>query len=135
MLLQFIYSKTTTKTTQSTTPLSHGRNNPPSPQPAAHCSLTLSSRRFSFLQLGVASLPLLVPILLVLTAAAVIGGLAAGAVWAGSRSGRPWLQRAIRPVYDKVGKADPEVGGVWRRLFATAAVIFLFLLQIKGVEL
>lgn len=58
---------------------------------------------------GVAGLPLLVPFLAVITVVGGIGTLLAGAVWVFSRGGRAWVQGVVQPVYDKVGREDPEV--------------------------
>lgn len=58
---------------------------------------------------GIAGFPLLVPILMVFAAVASVGVVVAGAVWAGSRSGRPWMERIAKPVYEKLGREDPEV--------------------------
>lgn len=58
---------------------------------------------------GVAGFPLLVPILIAFAAVASVGVVVAGAVWAGSRSGRPWMERIVKPVYEKLGREDPEV--------------------------
>ncbi|CBN75389.1 conserved unknown protein [Ectocarpus siliculosus] len=59
--------------------------------------------------LGVAGLPLLVPMLIVVAAVGGVGALLTAAVWLFSRGGRAWVQRAVRPVYDRVGRDNPEV--------------------------
>eukprot|EP00752_Nemacystus_decipiens_P002968 g2757.t1 len=59
--------------------------------------------------LGVAGLPLLLPFLAVITVVGGIGALLTGAVWVFSRGGRAWVQGVVQPVYDKVGREDPEV--------------------------
>lgn len=58
---------------------------------------------------GVAGLPLLVPFLAVVTVVGGIGALLAATVWVLSRGGRAWVQGVVQPVYDKVGREDPEV--------------------------
>lgn len=58
---------------------------------------------------GVAGLPLLVPFLAVVTIVGGVGALLAAAVWVFSRGGRAWVQGVVQPVYDKVGREDPEV--------------------------
>lgn len=57
---------------------------------------------------GVAGLPLLVPMLIVVAAVGGVVALLTAAVWLFSRGGRAWVQRAVRPVYDKVGRDNPE---------------------------
>ncbi|CAM9191760.1 unnamed protein product [Ascophyllum nodosum] len=59
--------------------------------------------------LGIVGFPLLVPVFFMFAAAASVGLFFVGTVWAGSRSGRPWVQRVTKPVYDKLGRQDPEV--------------------------
>lgn len=65
---------------------------------------------------GVAGLPLLVPILVVVTVVGGVGALLAAAVWAFSRGGRAWVQGVVQPVYDKVGREVPEVSDLSGRL-------------------
>ncbi|CAM9961155.1 unnamed protein product [Scytosiphon promiscuus] len=59
--------------------------------------------------LGVAGFPLLVPMLVIMTILGIVGALLAAAVWLFSRGGRACVQRMVRPVYEKVGRQDPEV--------------------------
>lgn len=58
---------------------------------------------------GVAGLPLLVPVMAVAAVVGSVGALLAAAVWVFSRGGRAWVQGVVKPVYDKVGREDPEV--------------------------
>eukprot|EP00903_Cladosiphon_okamuranus_P007634 g7403.t1 len=59
--------------------------------------------------LGIAGLPLLVPFLAVVTVGGGVGALLAATIWVFSRGGRAWVQGVVQPVYDKVGREDPEV--------------------------
>lgn len=46
---------------------------------------------------------------MVVAAVGSVCALLGGAIWAGSRRGRSWVQGMIQPVCDKVGREDPEV--------------------------
>lgn len=60
-----------------------------------------------------AGFPLLLPILAVVAAVGAIGALLTFTVWSFSRSGRPFVQQLVKPIYDKVGKENPEVSFPW----------------------
>lgn len=67
------------------------------------CRLRLRSHRT-----GIVGLPVLVPIFLVTTAIAAVFALVAGAVWAGSRTGRARVLQLAKPILERLDN-DPKV--------------------------
>lgn len=58
---------------------------------------------------AVAGLPLLVPLMAAAVVVGVFGSLLAAVVWLFSRGGRSCVQRVVQPVYDRIGRENPEV--------------------------
>lgn len=81
----------------------------------------------SFGVTGIAGLPLIVPIALMMTAVVGMLALAGGAVWAGSRKGRARIQEIAKPVIEKVND-DPEASACvsWKREMMHGPASFFF---------